>query len=207
LETDRVHTIVVLPGKFRERLASELEKRLDLDFDEILESPKLRLQLSPFELDKSLLELYDKVAQGASGDVLRVIGGGGPVALQNLYMKRLAAKSSRREGGTGASFYDIFPSFAGEVDPDERERTATQGVRWALRRNLPRINNNRAPRKNPEIEPESQEPQLKNRQTPSMCLGAHMPASPQPTTWAGLRSPSSMQLRSAPRASKFSILI
>jgi hypothetical protein len=183
-----------------------------LDFDEILESPKLRIQLSPFELDKSLLELYDKVAQGASGDVLRVIGGGGPVALQNLYMKRLAAKSNRRKLVTGANL-DMFPSFAGEVDPDEKERTVTQGVRWALSWNLPRINNP-SPNKNQEIEKESeepqqksQEPQLKNRQTPNMCLGAHMPASPRPTTWAGLRSSSSMQLRSAPRASKFSILI
>jgi hypothetical protein len=77
----------VLPKTRRERMAADLEQKFDFDIDEILESPKLRLQLSPAELDKSLLELYDNVSRGPSGDVLRLIGAGGnPIGLQNLYM-------------------------------------------------------------------------------------------------------------------------
>ena len=46
---------------------TELNKKLDLDIDDILESPKLRLNLSPAELDNQLLDLYKWVADGPRG--------------------------------------------------------------------------------------------------------------------------------------------
>eukprot|EP00980_Cylindrotheca_fusiformis_P009374 scaffold2047_cov129-Cylindrotheca_fusiformis.AAC.53 len=124
----------VLPAGVKERLISELEKRLDLDIDDILESPKLRLQLSPGELDKQLLELYNNIANGPSGDVLRVIGGGKEIAFQDLYIKRRAQKERKNQSGIapGLSF--------GPFDPLEGEGdgslTASQWVRQALTKNL-----------------------------------------------------------------------
>lgn len=123
----------VLPRELQKRMISELDKRLDLDLDEILESPKLRLQLSPAELDKQLLDLYTKASQGPSGDVLRVIGGGANVGRQNLYMKQKAQKESRK----GRDFFTL-PVFADLEDIDDRERTTTQWVKLALNRSLPK---------------------------------------------------------------------
>jgi len=113
-------------------MISELDKSLNLDLDEILESPKLRLQLSPAELDRQLLDLYTKVSQGQSGDVFRVIGGGANVGRQNLYMKQQAQKQSPK----GMDFFTL-PVFDLE-DTDERERTTTQWVKLALSRTLPK---------------------------------------------------------------------
>ena len=48
----------VLPKDIQLRLLKELDKRLDLDVDELLESPKLKVKLSPAELDRQLLEFY-----------------------------------------------------------------------------------------------------------------------------------------------------
>jgi hypothetical protein len=124
----------VLPKALRERLVQELDKRLDLDLDEILESPKLRLKLSPGELDKSLLELYDKLSESPSGDLLRMIGGGGRIGMQNLYMKQRSLQQQRRRG----EIPELFPSFLEEMLPEDAEKSPTQRVRWALRRNLPK---------------------------------------------------------------------
>lgn len=123
----------VLPPKLKEQLTAELGKRLDLDIDKILESPKLQLQLSPAELDKRLLELYEGVAEGPSGDLLRVIGGGQDVAFQNLYIKRRARRE--RQKSFSHSMGESFGSF--ETDEfDGNQRSASQRVRRALRRNM-----------------------------------------------------------------------
>lgn len=114
-------------------MVTELDKRLDLDLDEILESPKLRLQLSPAELDKQLLDLYTKVSEGPSGDVFRVIGGGTSVGRQNLYMKQQARKQAK----FGLDLFTL-PVFADLEDIDDRERTPTQWVKLALNRTLPK---------------------------------------------------------------------
>ena len=82
----------VLPEDLQHRVVNELEKKLDLDLDTVLASPKLRLKLSAAELDKQLLELYNKVSQSPSGDVLRVVGGGTDVGKQNLYVKQQARR-------------------------------------------------------------------------------------------------------------------
>ena len=121
----------------------ELDKRLDVDIDTVLESPKLRIQLSPAELDKRLLAFYNDVSRSPSGDALRVISGGANVGMQNLYMKTQARKQRRRER-RGRSFDPAFdpvfnlPSFWDDGDEtEETARTPTQWVTLALRRNLP----------------------------------------------------------------------
>lgn len=125
----------VLPSKVKQRLASELEKRLDLDIERILESPKLELQLSPAELDKRLLDLYKAITEGPGGDLLRVIGGGNDVAFQTLYIKRNEAKK-RKQSAIGRRSI-VFGPFDG-IDRDDNAQTASQWVQRALRRNLPR---------------------------------------------------------------------
>ena len=119
--------LLVLPNRVKQSLVNELDKRLDLDLDVMLQSPKLRLQLSPAELDKKLLELYINVSDGPSGDVLRVIGGGNDVALQDLYVKnkRSSSKSS-----------PLFLGPATGENPKEG-RTTSQWVNSVLKRNLP----------------------------------------------------------------------
>jgi hypothetical protein len=114
-------------------LTSELEKRLDLDIERILESPKLELQLSPAELDKRLLDLYKAITEGPGGDLLRVIGGGNDVAFQTLYIKRNEAKK-RKQGAIGRRSI-VFGPFD---RIDDNAQTASQWVTRALRRNLPR---------------------------------------------------------------------
>ena len=128
-------------------MSSELDKRLDLDLDTVLESPKLRLQLSPAELDKQLLDFYNDVIQGTSGDLLRVISGGKNVGMQNLYMKMQAQRELRRKRkglayDESAFFMPPPPSSQDDADDDdittsEQERTPTESVSMALRRNLP----------------------------------------------------------------------
>lgn len=123
----------VLPKELQKRMLGELNKRLDLDLDAILESPKLRLELSPAELDKKLLDFYTKVSDGPSGDILRMIGGGTSVGRQDLYMKQQARKK-RKGSADRFTFPDVFPDLE---DIDERERTTTQWVKLALSRALP----------------------------------------------------------------------
>ena len=129
-----------LPKDVRDSLATELDKRLDLDIDTVLESPRLRLQLSPAELDNQLLEFYDTLSASAGGDILRVIGGGANVGMQNLYMKRQAQKERRRQQKRGVTpeFPLMFPALAD--DTDDGERTPAQWVQLALRRNAPKGN-------------------------------------------------------------------
>ena len=128
----------VLPSGMKQRLMSELEKRLDLDIDDMLASPKLRLKLSPGQLDKQLLELYKRVADGPSGDILRVIGGGQEVAFQDLYIKRRAAKHARalKFNHTSVSF-GPFESFDTSGDESEEVlRDPSEWVKQAIRKNL-----------------------------------------------------------------------
>lgn len=133
----------------RDRLVSELDKKLDWEIGEILESPKLRLNLSPAEVDKSLLDLYTRAAEGTGGDILRTIGGGGPVALQHLYMRRQTMREFRRRRRSGRRYIDpidFFPSLLRQLDDqpipeDERKRTTRQWVRWALLQNIPKTGN------------------------------------------------------------------
>ena len=127
-----LYSFPVLPKELQKRMLAELNKRLDLDIDAILESPKLRLQLSPAELDKQLLDFYTKASQGPSGDILRVIGGGANVGRQNLYLKQQARK--QRKSSDFFTFPDVFADLE---DTDERERTTTQWVKLALSRALP----------------------------------------------------------------------
>ena len=115
-------SILVLPNRVKQSLVNELDKRLDLDIDFILQSPKLRLQLSPAELDKKLLELYKNAADGPRGDVLRIIGGGNDVALQDFYVKRKSLQSR------------LGPATNG--DTGENERTTSQWVTSVLNKNL-----------------------------------------------------------------------
>lgn len=115
-------SILVLPNRVKQSLVNELDKRLDFDIDVILQSPKLRLQLSPAELDKKLLELYKNVADGPRGDVLRVIGGGNDVALQDFYVKRKSLQSR------------LGPANSGNTE--ENERTTSQWVNSVLKKNL-----------------------------------------------------------------------
>mmetsp|Transcript_17555 Transcript_17555/g.36445 ORF Transcript_17555/g.36445 Transcript_17555/m.36445 type:complete len:956 (+) Transcript_17555:320-3187(+) len=115
----------LLPKELQRRLIAELDNRLDVDLDELLSSPKLRVKLSPAKLDKLLLELYNNVAQGPSGDVFRVIGGGANVGRQHQYLKRQKSKPSKME-------FDI--SLISDANDDS---TPTNLVKRALKRNFP----------------------------------------------------------------------
>ncbi|CAJ1917128.1 unnamed protein product [Cylindrotheca closterium] len=126
----------VLPEKVKERLISDLENRLDLDIDEILESPKLRLQLSPAELDNKLLDLYKNILNGPRGDVLRVLGGGQEVAFQDLYIKRSTSKLRKNQDVDQSSL--SFGPFSDSIIEarDAKPNTASQWVQQALAKNL-----------------------------------------------------------------------
>jgi hypothetical protein len=128
--------IPVLPKGLRDVFIKELDRRLDLDFDELLTSPKLEVKLSPAELDKQLLDLFESMSKGQSGDLLRVIAGGGnDVALQHRYMKRQARK--QLSAANALNFTAPFFADSSFENTDENSRTASQWVRWAMRRNLP----------------------------------------------------------------------
>ena len=115
----------VLPKELQQRLTTELDKRLDVDLDELMSSPKLRVKLSPAKLDKLLLELFDSVADGPSGDVFRVIGGGINVGKQNLYLKQQQQQSKMGN----MEYHEEFLDKPGEVAPASL-------VKRALNRNL-----------------------------------------------------------------------
>jgi hypothetical protein len=193
----------VLPKKLREQLVRDLDKRLDLDLDEILDSPKLRLKLSPAELDKSLLDFYNSIVKSPGGDVFRMMVGGGRIGLQNLYMKHQDAKRSRRKLESGAEL-DLLPAAMEEVFTAEQNRTATEWVKWALSRNLP-LKTRTAPNAKKKKPRQRDSKQM----TPRMCWGEENRCRPTSfATWTGLRSSSpSLLPRHTARTSKFSILI
>lgn len=127
----------VLPKELQHRLITELDKRLDVNLDELLSSPKLRVKLSPAKLDKLLLEFYDDVTAGPRGDVLRIIGGGATVGRQNLYVKqqqKLAAKSNHR--GKQLTV-DVEVGSSGDANTDLAS-SPTSLVKHALEHNLPK---------------------------------------------------------------------
>jgi hypothetical protein len=164
-----------------------------VDIDEFLGSPKLRLKLSPAELDKTLLELHDKISESPGGDVLRVMGGGGIIGLQNLYMKRKAAKENRKKLSYGLSL-DLFPNFAEDFVGDEDRRTATQWIRWTLNRNLPRRGHDMTAAGNATVATGtmsattgSSGKRWKQNNKPMMCIGAELPFCSRLTSWIGFR--------------------
>lgn len=125
----------VLPKPLQQRLTAELDKRLDVDLDKLLSSPKLRVKLSPAKLDKLLLELYDSVVQGPSGDVFRVIGGGSNVGRQNLYMKQQQGKQPLQSVSQSTFIEENEPEYS---SPETTTRVApTSLVQRALKRNFP----------------------------------------------------------------------
>jgi hypothetical protein len=89
-----------------------------------MSSPKLRVKLSPAKLDKLLLELYDSVTDGPSGDVFRVIGGGLNVGKQNLYLKQQQLKNAK------TTYHEDFSD-------DSENITPVTLVKRALSRNFP----------------------------------------------------------------------
>lgn len=124
----------VLPADLQNRMLTELDKRLDLDLDELLSSPKLRLQLSPAELDKRLLDLYKAVSENPGADLLRTVMGGANVGRQSLYLKQQAQKAKARarlENGEKT----VFPQFLEDVGLSG-DGTATKWIKRTLRRNL-----------------------------------------------------------------------
>mmetsp|Transcript_17511 Transcript_17511/g.33197 ORF Transcript_17511/g.33197 Transcript_17511/m.33197 type:complete len:883 (+) Transcript_17511:1648-4296(+) len=124
----------VLPADLQNRMLTELDKRLDLDLDELLSSPKLRVQLSPAELDKQLLDLYKAVSENPGADLLRTVMGGANVGRQSLYLKQQAQKAkarSRSENGEQT----VFPQFLEDVGLSG-DGTATKWIKRTLRRNL-----------------------------------------------------------------------
>lgn len=121
----------VLPKDLQQRLITELDKRLDVDLDELLSSPKLRVKLSPAKMDKLMLELYDSVVQGERGDVFRVIGGGATVGRQLRYIKEQQSKLSKSQYQDTATLAEIG------LMSDSEAITPTNLVKAALQRNLP----------------------------------------------------------------------
>ena len=129
----------VLPLKFQKEIIDRLDKQLDLNLDEILSSPKMRLQLSPAELDRRLLEFYDSMSKSPSGDILRIIGGGANVGAQNRYLKRQAKEQQKNKQKTESSIFNGGAFFPGDVHFDileSDESSPVTMVQKALRRNF-----------------------------------------------------------------------
>ena len=190
----------VLPKGAKERLVSELEKRLDLDIDKILDSPKLRLQLSPAELDQRLLYLYNNVTEGPTGDVLRVIGGGQEVALQDFYIKSRAARKAAKDP-QALEKLNFGPFQALGDESDEDRRTASQWVNQVLRRNLPKD----------EVPLPSRKGKRRDKSNMSMSLSTGPAFQKAPGSWSQscLRTTTFVRPASIGRSvqSKFSLLI
>jgi len=139
----------VLPPALQQTLTRELNRRLDLDVDTLLNSPspKLRLQLSPAELDKRLLDFYDDMAGGPRGDVLRWIGAGGSgtVSAQWQYLRRMElgrkvkeewGRTKKGGWGKGAGARVGGPVFLEDGGEAGRGPSATKWVKRVLRRNM-----------------------------------------------------------------------
>jgi hypothetical protein len=112
--------------------------------------------------------------EGPGGDLLRLIGGGGPVALQNLYLRRQIEKQRKRNEWLP----DIFPALLGDVD--EKGNTI-QRIRWAMRKNIPKRAANQksvaSPRETSKLVP----PKSKTDSQLKMSLTPHRPLCPTPT--------------------------
>lgn len=119
----------VLPPDIQQSMLAELDKRLELDVDELLSSPKLKLQLSPAELDNQLLELYKAVVDNPTSDALRSALGGSKVGRQGYYLKQQALKAKTKARVENAQNKPQFLNDAGEGD-------ATKWIKQTLRRNL-----------------------------------------------------------------------
>lgn len=110
----------VLPSSIQKTIVAELDKRRDLDMDKFVSSPKVRLRLSPAELDKQLLDLYNSVAV----DALRVLFGGDYNDNKNVM------KNNVRETGGGIPKTPKNGSSLNEDIPVE-------WVKSALKKNFP----------------------------------------------------------------------
>ena len=122
----------VLPNDIQNRMLNELEKRLELDVDELLSSPKLKLQLSPAELDRQLLDLYQAVTDNPSSDLLRTVLGGSNVGRQGYYLRQQALKAKAQARLENRQVKAALPQFL----DDFGEGDATKWIKEALRRNL-----------------------------------------------------------------------
>jgi hypothetical protein len=214
----------VLPKPLREQMIYEIKEKLkDVDFDELFESPKLRVMLSPAELDKSLLELYESISKTPGGDLLRVIGGGGSIGLQNIYMKRQARKQQSppiRKNST-----EILESIANDLllDDDDDELSTAERIRRVLRRYAPDSQLTSSSIINDDISIQQQTwsksrlPSTSNTKktsrygSPRMChcdrIAAH---DLSPATWTGLRPPTKILVPGPSRLSRscsFKLLI
>jgi hypothetical protein len=133
--SQEIRQIDVLPKELQQKLVAELDKRLDVDVDILLGSPKLKIQLSPAELDRQLLDLYNNLSESPSGDIFRVIGGGSTVGRQNYYLRQQALKAARekRLSKRNADRARFLPTLPQLIDGDET--AASTWVQRALRRN------------------------------------------------------------------------
>lgn len=189
----------VLPKALRDRVVSELDKRLDFDFDEFLSSPKLRLKLSPAELDRSLLEFYDTVSESPSGDLLRLIGGGGAVGLQNMYMRQQAQKELLRKG----SVPTFLPPPLDLSESEDRDRTPSQWVRRVMQKNRPAANSAKA-RASREDDGHKA---VRHGGLKMHCTSLSPTPLRGPTEWSGMRSPRQPAPRSRANTLSASLLI
>lgn len=183
----------------QQRLITELDKRLDVNLDELLSSPKLRVKLSPAKLDKLLLELYRSVGQGSSGDVFRVIGGGAQVGRQNLYIKQQQSKLAKSQYQEGKPpLIDSAELSEGATDVS----TPTSLVKRALKRNLPQKQANISV--SPNIDGHQKD--VNKREVPKMsCFDRSMRSSG--STWGVRLVHSGSFTPSKPRIQKYSPLI
>lgn len=88
-------------------------------------------------MDQRLLELYNSFSEGPTGDVLRIIGGGQEVALQDFYIKNRAARNAAKDPQASEKLR-FGPFQTRGDDSDDAKRTASQWVNLVLRRNLPK---------------------------------------------------------------------
>lgn len=126
----------VLPLELQDKMLGELDKRLNLDVDELLGSPKLKIQLSPAELDRQLLDLYNTISENPGADIFRTVMGGANVGRQNLYIRqqmRNEAKGRARKESKGSRI--TAPQFLDDVGGSE-SRSATKWIKKALRKNM-----------------------------------------------------------------------
>lgn len=124
----------VLPEDLQKRMLLELDKRLDVDVDALLASPKLKLQLSPAELDKQLLDLYNAFNENPSADIVRTVLGGANVGRQDYYIKEQARKLKNLERLKSGD-KNALPQFLDDVGVGEYG-SATSWIKKTLRRNL-----------------------------------------------------------------------